>query len=97
MTSSAVLFVASSSEVNMCSGAMADAPIEHLSGQQAEFLSNASERLAESLDYDVTLQTVARVALPYLADWCVVDILDQDAAIQRAAVAHVDPAQETAA
>jgi signal transduction histidine kinase len=37
---------------------------------------------------------VAHAALPDLADWCVVDIVDDYASIQRLAVAHVDAERE---
>ena len=33
--------------------------------------------LASSLDYRETLSSVARLAVPTLADWCVVDVLDE--------------------
>jgi K+-sensing histidine kinase KdpD len=62
--------------------------------QAQRFLAEASKRLAGSLDYDVTLQNVARLAVPTLADWCMVDVLEEGAAIRRVAVAHIDPATE---
>jgi signal transduction histidine kinase len=37
---------------------------------------------------------VARLAVPELADWCVVDTLDEDGSIRLLAVAHVDPGKE---
>jgi GAF domain-containing protein len=40
---------------------------------------------------DETLDTVARLAVPALADWCAVDLLDEDGALRRVALAHVDP------
>ncbi len=62
--------------------------------QQATFLSEASAALGTSLDYEATLRTVARLAVPRIADWCAVDILDADGQVKRLAVAHVDPAKE---
>lgn len=58
------------------------------------FLADASTVLASSLDYQTTLVNVARLAVPRIADWCVVDIVEEDGSIQRLAVAHVDPAKE---
>ena len=58
------------------------------------FLAEASAELATSLDYETTLQRVARLALPEMADWCVVDTLEGDGTIRLLAVAHVDPAKE---
>src|SRR5215204_473832 len=55
------------------------------------FLAEAGESLSSSLDYRATLARVARLAVPYLADWCVVDILEEDGSLDRLAVAHQDP------
>jgi PAS domain S-box-containing protein len=54
------------------------------------FLSRAADELGSSLDYEQTLATVARLAVPTLADWCAVD-LAVDGGTRRVAVAHVDP------
>ena len=59
-----------------------------------QFLAEASGLLATSLDYETTLRSVARLAVPYLADWCAVHVLEEDGSIRRLAVAHVDPAKE---
>ncbi|HEX8160970.1 MAG TPA: ATP-binding protein [Pyrinomonadaceae bacterium] len=56
------------------------------------FLANASELLASSLDYETTLASVARLAVPYLADWCLIDLRDGER-IERVAVAHEDAAK----
>src|SRR5437762_13092756 len=50
------------------------------------FLAEASAVLASSLDYEATLSRVAELAVPGLADWCVVDLLDDDGRIRRVAV-----------
>jgi PAS domain S-box-containing protein len=55
------------------------------------FLTDASTMLASSLDYETTLASVARLAVPGVADWCAVDLLTEDRGLQRLAVAHVDP------
>ncbi len=57
------------------------------------FLAEAGEILASSLDYATTLKSVARLAVPRLADWCGVDIVEEDGSVSRLAVAHVDPAK----
>jgi serine phosphatase RsbU (regulator of sigma subunit) len=54
------------------------------------FLAEASIVLASSLDLDVTLARVTRLAVPTFADWCTVDVV-RDGALHRLAVAHVDP------
>ena len=57
-----------------------------------EFLAQAATELASSLDYEVTLANVARLAVPTFADWCAIDVVD-DGRLHRLAVAHVDPAK----
>lgn len=60
-----------------------------------QFLAEASTTLASSLDYETTLATVARLAVPHFADWCSVDVVKEDGTVGRLAVAHVDPAKIT--
>ncbi|MDQ3812036.1 MAG: PAS domain-containing sensor histidine kinase [Chloroflexota bacterium] len=60
-------------------------------------LAEASRLLDASLDYEATLQEVARVAVRTLADWCIVHLLEEDGSIRRLAVAHGDPAKEAVA
>jgi len=55
------------------------------------FMAEASRVLASSMDYDDTLQRIARLAVPRIADWCVVDLLDEQGQIRRVAVHHSDP------
>ena len=58
---------------------------------RARFLAEASVILDESLDYESTLRTVSRLVVPWLADWCVIDMVEQDGTFRRVTVAHVDP------
>jgi signal transduction histidine kinase/ActR/RegA family two-component response regulator len=61
--------------------------------QRASFLAEASIALGSSLDYEDTLKRVAQLAVPDIADWCAVDIVDTEGGIKRLGVAHVDPAK----
>jgi PAS domain S-box-containing protein len=54
------------------------------------FLAQASAVLASSLDYEQTLRNVAELAVPGIADWCAVDLLEEDGERRTVAVAHVD-------
>jgi PAS domain S-box-containing protein len=56
------------------------------------FLAEASGRLDASLDPDTTLATVAELAVPYLGDWCLVELGDGSEP-RRVAAAHADAAQ----
>jgi PAS domain S-box-containing protein len=55
------------------------------------FLAESSATLASSLDYRTTLASVASLAVPTLADWCAVDVLEEDGSVERVAVEHPDP------
>jgi PAS domain S-box-containing protein len=62
-------------------------------GEALRFLAEASAELSSSLDYRATLVGVARLAVPHLADWCAVDILEDDGSVHRLAVEHADQAK----
>jgi PAS domain S-box-containing protein len=76
--------------------------IEDVTGERrishaAAFLSDATKLLASSLEYEDTLQAVAQAAVPQIADWCAVDLVDRDGAITHVALAHVEPAKHAIA
>jgi PAS domain S-box-containing protein len=52
--------------------------------------------LAGTLDYEEVLSAVARLSIPELADWCIVDIAE-DREVRRMEVAHRDPARASLA
>jgi signal transduction histidine kinase/DNA-binding response OmpR family regulator len=56
--------------------------------RRSAFLAEVSRHLADSLDYDTTLERISRLALPTLADFCVIDIVDEHRSIKRVAAAH---------
>jgi PAS domain S-box-containing protein len=61
---------------------------------RSAFLSEASALLASSLDHEATLASVARLAVPRIADWCAVDLADEFwRGAPSAIVAHSDPEQ----
>jgi len=62
---------------------------------QVRFLAEAGGILSELLDYDATLAALARLAVPRIADWCIVDVVD-GAEIRRAAVAAADEDKQRA-
>ncbi|MEH2250726.1 PAS domain-containing hybrid sensor histidine kinase/response regulator [Nostoc sp.] len=46
--------------------------------KRSNFLAEASSVLASSLDYRTTLTSVAQLAVPTLADWCIVDVVENN-------------------
>ena len=66
------------------------AEAEHVA-RRMRFLAEASELLGRSLEYEETLRTVAKLAVPEFADWSAVDMVEPDGTISRLALAHVNP------
>ncbi|MDP9225599.1 MAG: SpoIIE family protein phosphatase [Actinomycetota bacterium] len=60
--------------------------------ERLAFLATASDLLSETLDYNETLNQVAHLAVPQLADWCAIDVLEGEN-ILNVAIAHLDPAR----
>lgn len=54
------------------------------------FLAQASGLLAASLDYERTLSEVARLAVPDVADWCAIDIVQPDGSTRQVTSVHPD-------
>lgn len=63
---------------------------QHIEGN-LRYLAESSKILSSSLDFTTTLQTVAKLAVPQIADWCVVDMQDAKKGIQQVALIHKDP------
>jgi signal transduction histidine kinase len=67
------------------------------SAQQAAerlvFLAHASEVLGASLDYETTVQGIARLAVPQIADWCTVHVMEPDGTFRVLALEHMDPSK----
>jgi PAS domain S-box-containing protein len=59
--------------------------------ERQRFLAQASAALDTSLDPGETLQTIANLAVPVMADLCVIDLMEEDGALHGVAVAGVDP------
>jgi PAS domain S-box-containing protein len=83
--------------VNLVVNVLRDVTEEQRTSRRLRFLAQASELLASSLDYEATLARVARLAVPELADWCVVDVLDKEENVVRVAVVCADPEKEALA
>ncbi|GAB1594785.1 ATP-binding protein [Lysobacter claricitrinus] len=74
-------------------GITVDVTERHRAEAAARLLADAGEALGASLDYTTTLDNLARIVVPQVADWFAVDLLDDDGELQRVAVYHPDPAR----
>src|SRR5205814_48478 len=57
----------------------------------AKMQSQASALLASSLDYETTLESLARLSTAAFADWCAVDLVNEDGSIRHLTVSHANP------
>ncbi|MDR9402113.1 MAG: ATP-binding protein [Halothece sp. Uz-M2-17] len=84
-------------EARRLSGVLIDITERKRNEVRSQFLAEASQLLSSSLDYRTTLENLARLAVPRLADWCAIDVVDGEGvygnppSLKRIAVAHVDP------
>jgi len=64
------------------------------SEESLSFLAEAGHILAETLDFDSTLANLARLVVPRLADWFIVDLAEDDGTIRRVVVAAAQPEKQ---
>jgi PAS domain S-box-containing protein len=64
------------------------------SAERARMLSALGEALGGSLEVGERLQRIARFAVRWLADWCIVDLRKEDGTVEQLATAHADPARD---
>jgi PAS domain S-box-containing protein len=57
-------------------------------------LAEASARLANAIDYETQLTTLAQLAVPQLADWCAVHLLQADGSVEQVALATAETAKQ---
>jgi PAS domain S-box-containing protein len=65
---------------------------EYVADRQ-RFLAEAGRMLAASLDPEATLRTITELAVPRMADWATVTLIDESGKPRQLAVAHADPAK----
>lgn len=74
-------------------GTAVDIDDQRRASYQQQFLAEAGKVLGTSLEPIRTLNDVARLVVPHLADWCAIDMANEAGGFDRLAVAHVDPAK----
>jgi PAS domain S-box-containing protein len=74
-------------------GATFDITERKLKEENERFLSETGKFFAKSLDLKVIFKAIAKRAVPFIADWCSVEIVDGKGKIQLLALAHKDRAK----
>lgn len=87
------LFFGADGSVREMAGICTDITRRKMVENDLQFLAQASMELARLVDPQRTMERLAQLAVPGFADWCAVDVLGEDDALHRLAVAHVDPAK----
>jgi len=59
--------------------------------RNANMLTDASVLLASSIDYEATLESLTRLCTADFADWCAVDLVNEDGTIRHLTVTHANP------
>jgi PAS domain S-box-containing protein len=62
--------------------------------RRLELLASVGPALYSSLDAASGLERVARLLVPELADWCLIDVVEEDGRVEQVAAVHADPAKE---
>jgi PAS domain S-box-containing protein len=73
---------------------MQDKTQSRQAAEREQFLAQSSAALAASIDYKTTLTTIARLAVPFLADYCFFDVVNANGQIDRVAWYAADPAMQ---
>jgi PAS domain S-box-containing protein len=75
-------------------GVVIDITESKQSALNALFFARVSRRLASSLNHKKTLLSIADLAIPDIADWCAIELVNEAGTAELAALKHKDPKQE---
>jgi PAS domain S-box-containing protein len=62
--------------------------------QQLRLLADVGRVLGRSLDWETTFPEVARLVVGPVAEWCAIELLEDDGTVRLAAFAHADPEKQ---
>ncbi len=83
-------------EVVRRAGLAADNALLYRDSQAAQarlqLIAEASNELITSLDMQTRMEHLVKLLVPRFADWCAINLLNDNGAIELAALAHTDPA-----
>jgi PAS domain S-box-containing protein len=59
-----------------------------------KFLARAGEALVKTLDHSIMLKNIAQISVPYIADWCAFDFINDDGKLENYLTYHRNPGKE---
>lgn len=75
-------------EINSWLGTALDVEDRKKNSDKQQFLAKAGELLVTTLDYHKTLESITKLAVPYLADWCAIDIVNEEEKLTTISFSH---------
>ncbi|MGI5835608.1 MAG: PAS domain S-box protein [Chloroflexota bacterium] len=84
----------SSGQLVATEGIARDVTERYWNEKRLQFAAEVSATLASSLDYETTTAQIARLAVPDLADCCIVDVVGENGPLQLLTLAHRNPEKE---
>ena len=75
-------------------GAFLDVSSRRRAAEEQRFLAEATRLLNDTLDYQGTLAKLVRLAVPQMADYSLLDVLDDQGEVVRVGLTHSDPVRE---
>ena len=72
-----------------------DVTEQRRAGERVRFLEGASAVLASTLDLELTLARLGDVIVPSVADYCIIDLVEEGQPLRQAVLKHADPEKET--
>ena len=81
-------------EVQLVVNVFHDITRERREEERIRFLAEAGTLLSASLEFEATLADLAKLLVPRVADYCIVDALDEDGRLRQVVISHRDPARE---
>jgi PAS domain S-box-containing protein len=82
-------------EISLVLNVFHDVTEQRHAEERVRFLAEAGTLLSASLDFESTLAELATILVPGLADYCIVDVLEEErGALRQVVISHRDPERE---
>ena len=84
-----------SGEIRLVINVFHDVTEQRQAEERIRFLAETGTLFSSALDYEATLAELAALLVPRLADYCIVDVIDEErGGLRQVVISHRDPARE---